>query len=133
MKRVDFSTNAQVKSYGDICCVSWSSSLCDELSMCKSDSDSFLSTSVVYRSGNTPLIQTRARQPSKPASYGILKSLRFQVKFPRITWSVDGGRNHVDSDSFLTCLHFSCDLQDFRLVADPSEYKLLDYSTFTFT
>ena len=133
MKHVDFSANAQVKSYGDICCVSWPSSLHDELSMCESDSDSFLSTSVVYRPDNTPLIQTRARQPSKPASYGISKSLRFQVRFPRITWSVDGGRNHVDSDSFLTCPHFSCDLRDFRLVADPSEYKLLDYSTFAFT
>ena len=60
MKRVNFSANAQVKSYGDICCVSWPSSLRDELSMCESDSDSFLSTSVVYRPGDTPLIQMRA-------------------------------------------------------------------------
>ena len=85
MKRVDFSANAQVKSYGDICCVSWPSLLRDELSMCESDNDSFLSTSVVYISGDTPLIQTRARQPNKPASYGISKPLRFQVRFPRIT------------------------------------------------
>ena len=133
MKCVDFSANAQVKSHGNICCESWPSSLRNELSMCKSDSDSFLSTSVVYRPGNTPLIQTRARQPSKPVSYEISKSLRFQVRFPRITWSVDGGRNYVDSDSFLTCPHFSCDLQDFRLVTDPLEYKLLDYSMFAFT
>ena len=57
MKRVDFSANAQVKSYGDICCVSWLSSLRDELSICESDSDSFLSTSVVYKpAGDTPLI-----------------------------------------------------------------------------
>ena len=118
---------SQVKSYGNICCVSWSSSLRDELLMCASDSDSFLSTSVVYRPGDTPLMQTRAQQPSKPVSYRILKSLRFQVRFPRITWSVDGGRYHVDSDSFafLTCPHFSCDLRDFRLVADPSDYSFL--------
>ena len=45
---------------------------------------------------------------------------------------MDGGRHHVDSDSFLTCPHFSCDLQDFRLVADPMDYKLLDYGTFMF-
>ena len=68
MKRVNFSANVQVKSYGDICCVSWPYSLRDELSMCESDSDSFLSTSVVYRPGDTPLIQMRAQQPSKPAS-----------------------------------------------------------------
>ena len=60
MKCMDFSANAQVKSYGDICCVSWPSSLRDELLMCESDSNSFLSTSVVYRPGETPLIQTRA-------------------------------------------------------------------------
>ena len=57
MYHVDFSANAQVKSYGDICCVPWPSSLCDEFLMCKSDSDSFLSTSVVYRpGGDAPLI-----------------------------------------------------------------------------
>ena len=76
MKRVNFSANAQGKSYGDICCVSWPSLLCDELSMCESDIDSFLPTSVMYRPGDTPLIQTRARQPSKPASYRILKPFK---------------------------------------------------------
>ena len=45
---------------------------------------------------------------------------------------MDGGRYHVDSDGFLTCPHFSCDVRDFRLVADPSDYKLLDYGTFAF-
>ena len=57
MKRVDFAANALFKSYGDICCSSWPSSLLDELSMYKSDSDSFCSTTVVYRSSDTPLIQ----------------------------------------------------------------------------
>ena len=80
MKRVDFAANALFKSYGDICCSSWPSSLLDELSMYKSDSDSFCSTTVVYTSSDTPLIQTRGRQPSK-ISYEISKSLRFQVRF----------------------------------------------------
>ena len=67
----------------------------------KSDSDSFLSTSLVYRSCNTPLIQMKARQPRKPASYRISKSFKISSKIS--TWSVDGGRHHVGSDSFLTC------------------------------
>ena len=41
MKRVDCSTNALFKSYGDICCLSWPSSLFDELSMYKSDGNNF--------------------------------------------------------------------------------------------
>ena len=80
MKCVDFATNALFKSYGNICCSSWPSLLLDELPMYESDSDSFCSTTVVYRSTDTPLIQTRGRQPSK-TSYKILKSLRFQVRF----------------------------------------------------
>ena len=48
-------------------------------------------------------------------------------------WSVDGGLHHLDSDSFLTCPYFSCDLRDFRLVVDPLDYKLLDYRMFAFT
>ena len=48
MKRVEFLENALFKSYGGICWSSRSSSLLDELSMNKRDSDDFFSTRVVY-------------------------------------------------------------------------------------
>ena len=53
MKRVEFLENALFKSYGGICWSSRSSSLLDELSMHKRDSDGFFSTRVVYRSSYT--------------------------------------------------------------------------------
>ena len=48
MKRVDCFARVLFKRYGDICCLSWPSSLLDELSMYKSDSNKFFSTIVVY-------------------------------------------------------------------------------------
>ena len=65
MKCVYFAANAWVKIYGDIYWSSWPSLLHDKLSMYKSDSDRFLSITVVYTSSDTPLIQMRTQQPSK--------------------------------------------------------------------
>ena len=48
MKHVDCSVNTLFKSYGGFCCLSWPSSLLDELSMYKGDSNVFFSTIVVY-------------------------------------------------------------------------------------
>ena len=51
---MDFATNDLFKSYGNICCLSKASLLLDEVSMYKSDSDTFLLTTIVYRSSKTP-------------------------------------------------------------------------------
>ena len=59
MKHVDFVDNALFKSYGDIYWSSRPSSRRDELSMCKSYSDNFFSTTVVYRYSDTTLIQVK--------------------------------------------------------------------------
>ena len=48
MKRVDCSASALFKRYGNIYCLAWPSLLLDELTMCKSDSNKFFSTTVVY-------------------------------------------------------------------------------------
>ena len=55
------SANIVFKSYGDICHSSWSSSLLDELSKYKSDSNNNQS-SVLRTSSDTLLIQMRDQQ-----------------------------------------------------------------------
>ena len=48
MERVDYFASILFKNCGDMCCLSWPSSLLDELSVYKNDSNKFFSTVVVY-------------------------------------------------------------------------------------
>ena len=116
MKCVDFIDNALFKGYGNICCSSQPSSLCDKLSVYKSDSDSFFSTTIVYIFSHTPPIQVREQQPSK-ISYKISSEiLEFPITFQLIVnlsifqqWSM---RFQACCESLTSWLHI-----DFKLMS----------------
>ena len=82
MKRVDFLENASFKSYGDICWSSRSSSLLDELSVYRRDSDDFFSTRVAYRSSYSSHNSTDSSLYSSTGSVLVeQKLLGFYVRY----------------------------------------------------